>query len=140
MKEQKGEERSSLEGVDEVQLRSMAERLKEMMVFENEHLIVINKDNGVPSQMGTGLSLAHNKDISVDKMLEAYIKLSGDGISEGKLVHRLDRKTSGLLALAKNKEMAAWLSHLFKERSDSIQKSYFALLCGVPKFKEGLIR
>lgn len=32
-------------------------RLKEMIVFENEHIIVINKDNGVPSQMGTGLSI-----------------------------------------------------------------------------------
>jgi 23S rRNA-/tRNA-specific pseudouridylate synthase len=47
----------------------MSKRLKEMILFENEHLIVINKDHGVPSQMGTGLSLNHSADISIDNML-----------------------------------------------------------------------
>jgi 23S rRNA pseudouridine955/2504/2580 synthase len=101
-------------------MRGMAQRLKEMMVFENEHLIVISKDNGVPSQMGTGLSLESRGDFSVDRMLEAYIRVAGYSSTEcqGKLVHRLDKKTSGLMVLAKNKEMAAWLSHLLKERGN----------------------
>jgi 23S rRNA-/tRNA-specific pseudouridylate synthase len=44
-----------------------------MIIYENEHLIVINKDNGVPSQMGTGLSIDTKSEIAVDKMLEAYL-------------------------------------------------------------------
>ena len=53
----------------------MAKRLKEMILYENEHLIVINKDNGVPSQMGTGLSIENRGEVAIDKMLEAYMKV-----------------------------------------------------------------
>lgn len=87
----------------------MANRLKEMIVYENQHVIVINKDNGVPSQMGTGLSLDNRGEVAVDKMLEAYLRVKGEEGS-GMLVHRLDRKTSGLMVLAKTKDMAGWLS------------------------------
>jgi 23S rRNA-/tRNA-specific pseudouridylate synthase len=55
---------------------AMARRLKEMIVFENEHVIVISKDNGVPSQMGTGLSVDNKGEVSIDRMLEAYCKLN----------------------------------------------------------------
>jgi 23S rRNA pseudouridine955/2504/2580 synthase len=78
------------------------ERLKEMIIFETDHVIVINKDNGVPSQMGTGLSVDNKSEVAVDKMLNAYCP-------EGKLIHRLDRKTSGLMVLAKTADMAAFL-------------------------------
>jgi 23S rRNA pseudouridine955/2504/2580 synthase len=108
-----------------------------MIIFENEHLIIINKDHGIPSQMGTGL--IDSKDLSVDRMLNAYLKMMGKPV-EGKLVHRLDKKTSGLLALAKSKDMAAWLGHLFKERNECLYKAYYALLSGNPRFSEGLIR
>ena len=60
--------------------------------------------------MGTGLSLDNRNEIAVDKMLEAYLITKGLNPSNGKLIHRIDRKTSGLLALAKSKEMASWLS------------------------------
>lgn len=133
------ENESEVKKLDEGKITGMANRLKEMMVFENEHIIVINKDNGVPSQMGTGLSIDNKSEIAVDKLLEAYLINSGLN-SSGKLVHRIDRKTSGLLALAKTKEMASWLSYLFRERENSLYKAYYALLCGVPKFSEGIIR
>jgi 23S rRNA pseudouridine955/2504/2580 synthase len=90
--------------------------------------------------MGTGLSLQSRNEIAVDKMLEAYLISKGLNPADGKLIHRIDRKTSGLLALAKSKEMASWLSSLFRERDDAIQKTYFALLCGIPKFSQGNIR
>jgi 23S rRNA pseudouridine955/2504/2580 synthase len=57
---------------------------------------------------------------------------------EGRLIHRLDRKTSGLMALAKNKDMAGFLTSLFKERE--IYKAYYALLCGIPRLPSGIIR
>lgn len=50
------------------------------------------------------------------------------------------------MALAKNKDMAAWLSYLLRERGGdngtdpSIYKAYYALICGKPQFKEGLLR
>lgn len=81
----------------------VVKRLKEMVIFENENIIVINKDNGVPSQMGTGLSLDVKSHVAIDKMLLAYCE-------EGRLIHRLDRKTSGLMVLAKSKDVAAFLT------------------------------
>jgi len=59
--------------VEEGKAEEMAKRLKEMIIFENQHLIVINKDNGVPSQMGTGLSIDNTAEVSVDMMLNAYL-------------------------------------------------------------------
>jgi 23S rRNA-/tRNA-specific pseudouridylate synthase len=56
------------------------------------------------------------------------------------LAHRLDRKTSGLIALAKTKEMAQWLGMMFKERDAGVYKAYYSLLCGIPPFQQGLIR
>jgi 23S rRNA pseudouridine955/2504/2580 synthase len=84
--------------------------------------------------MGTGLSLESRSDIAVDKMLEAYLITKGLNPADGKLIHRIDQKTSGLLALAKSKDMASWLSQLFRERNEAVKKTYFALLCGVPRF------
>ncbi len=55
-------------------------------------------------------------------------------MTAGHLVHRLDRKTSGLIALAKTKEMAQWLGLMFQEREPAVYKAYYALLCGIPPF------
>ncbi len=104
-----------------------------MVVFENDSLVVLNKDHGVPSQMGTGLSLSQSSEVALDRLLEAYLMSQGSQLT-GHLVHRLDRKTSGLIALAKNKEMAQWLGTMFKDRDPAIYKAYYALLCGIPPF------
>ena len=109
----------------------MVKRLKEMVVYENEHILVINKENGVPSQKGTGLSLKNKSEVSIDTMLSAFCE-------EGKLIHRLDRKTSGLMVLAKHKDMAAWLGLMFKERQ--IYKAYYVLLCGLPPLDQVTVR
>jgi 23S rRNA-/tRNA-specific pseudouridylate synthase len=58
--------------------------------------------------MGSGL----DPHTSVDKMLSIYLYNE----EEGYLVHRLDRKTSGLMVLAKTKEMAKYLGQVFMER------------------------
>lgn len=47
-------------------------KLKTMIVYENDNVIVIDKPAGVPSQMGSGLSYSDLNDVSVDKMLQAY--------------------------------------------------------------------
>lgn len=53
--------------------------------------------------MGTGLSLDVKSHVAIDKMLLSYCE-------EGRLIHRLDRKTSGLMVLAKSKDAAAFLT------------------------------
>ena len=45
-----------------------------MIIYENEHMIVINKDNGVPSQMGSSLSIDNKYEVAIDKLLQAYLK------------------------------------------------------------------
>lgn len=106
-------------------------RLLEMAIFENDHCLVINKENGVPSQMGSGLDFEKTSDLSIDRMLRYYVE-------DGKLVHRLDMKTSGLMVLAKSKEMAIWLTSRFHDRD--VHKAYYAVLCGVPHLESGIIR
>lgn len=113
-------------------------RLKDMIVFENEHVIVINKDNGVPSQLGSGLSIEKRSQVSIDTMLTYYCPYSEDLYEGGRLIHRLDRKTSGLMVLAKNKEMAKYLSENFKEKQ--IYKAYYALICGLPILEKATVR
>ena len=44
-----------------------------MLTFENENIVILNKDHGVPSQMGTGLSLNQTSEIALDKLFEAYL-------------------------------------------------------------------
>ena len=83
--------------------------------------------------MGTGLSLNQTSEIALDKLFEAYLMKQGSTLT-GHLAHRLDRKTSGLIAMAKTKEMAQWLGMMFKERDGGVYKAYYALLCGIPPF------
>jgi 23S rRNA pseudouridine955/2504/2580 synthase len=100
--------------------------LKELILFENNEIIVINKPAGIAVQSGTKQSK------SLDAMMEAYME-----DCKPRLVHRLDRDTSGVLVFAKTLSMARWLTQAFKERR--VQKVYWALVCGVPKKDEGII-
>ncbi|MBY0501576.1 MAG: RluA family pseudouridine synthase [Alphaproteobacteria bacterium] len=100
--------------------------LKDLILFEDNDIIVINKPAGIAVQGGTKQSK------SLDAMLEAYRE-----DCKPRLVHRLDRDTSGVLVFAKTLSMARWLTQAFKERT--VQKVYWALVCGVPKKREGVI-
>lgn len=100
--------------------------LKGLILFENKEVIVINKPAGISVQSGTKQSK------SLDAMMGAYME-----DCKPRLVHRLDRDTSGVLVFAKTLSMARWLTQAFKERS--VQKVYWALVCGVPKKVEGVI-
>eukprot|EP00347_Sterkiella_histriomuscorum_P002035 403369726 len=122
---------------DKKQEQIAINKLKQMIIFENEHIIVINKDHGVPSQMGSGLESDKNSDISVDTMLSYYCPSNEDGSIGGRLVHRLDQKTGGLMVLAKTKLMARYLGECFRNRD--LYKAYYGLVCGVPKYQSGLV-
>ena len=76
-----------------------------LIVFENEHVLVLDKPSGMPCQLGTGID--PKKTPSVIMLVHAYLKEQGNDESErGYLVHRLDQVTSGLMCVAKSKKMA----------------------------------
>lgn len=104
-----------------------ASKLREMIIFEDDHLIALNKPFGLAVQ-GGAKTFQH-----VDGMLGAL----GEGEARPKLVHRLDKDTGGLLLVAKTRKAAQALSDGFK--TQKIQKTYWALVAGAPELKEGTI-
>jgi RluA family pseudouridine synthase len=101
------------------------------ILFEDDHLIAINKPPGLPSQAMRTQSIMH-----VETCLRRYFKENSRPETQFILVHRLDKETSGVLLVAKNKKWAERLMDHFRNRT--IQKFYLAVTCGVPpnnKFK-----
>jgi 23S rRNA pseudouridine955/2504/2580 synthase len=102
--------------------------LRDMTLFEDRDLLVLNKPFGLAVQGGSGTP--HH----IDGMLEALTDEQGE---RPRLVHRLDRDTSGVLLIAKNRRMAADLGEIFRSRQ--AKKIYWALVEGVPKPAQGRI-
>ena len=96
--------------------------LENAVVFENQHILIINKGYDVS---------VHGKADSLDKKVAEYYKAH---INEGSLsfkpgpLHRLDRKTTGLLCFSMSLEGARWFSENIK--THMIQKKYAAIVCG----------
>jgi len=103
--------------------------LRDAVVFRDEHLIVLNKPSGLAVQGGSGQTR------HLDGMLEA---LRFDAADRPKLVHRLDKDTSGLILLARTGRVAAALAKAFQSRET--RKIYWAAVAGVPKPGAGTIR
>lgn len=103
--------------------------LERSILFEDSHMLVLNKPSGLPVQGGTG------QKESVDDILAARAKLKGEDAP--KLVHRLDRDTSGVLVLGKTAKDAGLLAAAFAKKT--AQKYYWALVVGVPKIEQGTI-
>lgn len=95
--------------------------LAQMVVYEDEKVIVFNKPAGLAVQGGSGVSR------HVDKMLEAWRNRKGE---KPRLVHRLDRDTSGILVVARTRGAAMSLTKAFRERET--KKHYWAIVKGVP--------
>ena len=102
--------------------------LKEMTLFEDDDVLVLNKPAGLAVQGGSGTT--HH----VDQMLEV-MRDSKD--QKPRLVHRLDKETSGCLLVAKTRFAASQLTGSFRSRS--ARKIYWAMVAGVPKPKQGRI-
>ncbi|MEH2590573.1 RluA family pseudouridine synthase [Bradyrhizobium sp. AZCC 1721] len=102
--------------------------LKEMTLYEDADVVVLNKPAGLAVQGGSGITR------NVDSMLEVMRDAKGQ---RPRLVHRLDRETSGCLLVAKTRFAATALTGSFRHRS--ARKIYWALVAGVPKPKQGRI-
>ncbi|RYG03957.1 MAG: RluA family pseudouridine synthase, partial [Caulobacteraceae bacterium] len=95
--------------------------VKSLVIYEDDEVLVLNKPAGLAVQGGTK-TLMH-----VDRLLSAW----GEGLERPRLVHRLDRDTSGVLVLGKSPGAAAKLSGAFARRR--AEKTYWALVMGNPK-------
>lgn len=99
-----------------------------MVIKQTKSAIVLNKPPGLATQGGSKTTR------HVDGLLDAFIE--GDG-PRPRLVHRLDKDTSGVLLIARTPGSAAFFSKRFSGRS--ARKIYWALIAGVPDVKEGTI-
>ncbi|MEO0608232.1 MAG: RluA family pseudouridine synthase [Pseudomonadota bacterium] len=103
--------------------------LKPLIVYEDEDMFVLNKPAGIAVQGGTKQGARH-----IDGMLDAL----SDGEHRPRLVHRLDKATSGLLIIARHPAAASRLGDLFHSRD--MEKVYWAITVGVPHPPAGQLR
>jgi 23S rRNA pseudouridine955/2504/2580 synthase len=102
--------------------------LASITLYEDDDLLILNKPSGIAVQGGTKTSQ------HIDRLLEGM----GDGPeTRPRLVHRLDRDTSGVLVIAKRRSIAAKLGRAFQTRS--VRKIYWAIVKGVPKPPQGKV-
>lgn len=109
---------------------SDAEMIQAAVLWKDEHIIALNKPPGLPSQGGSGQGNRH-----VDGLTGALMFGYKD---RPKLVHRLDKDTSGVLLLARTDRVARALSEAFRVRTT--RKIYWAAVAGMPNPKMGTIR
>ena len=105
-----------------------AREMQARVLYRNDDIIAIDKPQGLAVQGGTG-TYRH-----VDAMLDA---LRFGAAERPRLVHRLDRDTSGVLVVARSAKAAARLARAFRGRE--VRKLYWALVAGHPPHDEGRI-
>ena len=104
------------------------EFIKKLVVYKDKFKIILNKPAGLAVQGGTNIKL------NVDIMLDS-LKFNLD--ERPKLVHRIDKQTSGLLMVARSLNSSRYYGELFKKRK--IEKVYLAIVHGKLKYKVGKI-
>ncbi len=102
--------------------------IQNAVLYKDANLIVLGKPYGLAVQGGSKIVK------SIDGMLDA---LRDGGKERPKLVHRLDRDTSGCLVLARSAKVATAIMHLFSSRR--VEKTYWALVNNAPLPPEGVI-
>ena len=102
--------------------------IESLILFEDDDVLVLDKPFGIAVQGGTG-TRRH-----LDGILAGMADRFGD---RPRLVHRLDRDTTGVLLVAKKRDVAAKLGRIFQTRAAA--KTYWALVKGVPVPRQGKI-
>lgn len=101
---------------------------EELVIHEESDYFIINKPANLAVQGGT----------KIKKNLDSMLYTLNDKFNiKPRLVHRLDKKTSGILIIARNLDSAKFFGNLFKTRS--IEKIYLALVEGITMKKSGII-
>lgn len=106
-----------------------AEMMKALVLYRDDHIIALNKPPGLPTQGGS------KQTRHIDGLSEALTF----GLDEKpRLVHRLDKDTSGVLLLARTRQVASALTEAFRARET--RKIYWAAVAGVPFPQMGTIK
>lgn len=105
-----------------------AEFLRSLILYEDDDIYVFNKPHGLAVQGGSGQTR------HIDGMLKSLPNKKGEA---PRLVHRLDRDTSGCLIVAKTKAAASHFGTVFRSRS--ARKIYWAVVAGNPHPQQGEI-
>lgn len=120
---------------DLVAAEAAAEDLPIRIVYEDAHVVVIDKAPGMVVHPSPG----HATGTLVNALLHHIDDLSGvNGVERPGIVHRLDRGTSGLLVVAKSDEAHRHLAAQFADHSAG--RTYLAVTLGAPKDASGTIR
>lgn len=102
--------------------------LHNAIIHRDQDVIVLNKPPGLAVQGGT----------ATERHLDGLLDLLRFGNDERpRLVHRLDKETSGVLVIARNAAAAAFLTRAFREKTT--RKTYWAVVVGLPKPRQGRI-
>ncbi|WCJ17770.1 hypothetical protein M5689_000163 [Euphorbia peplus] len=116
--------------------------VRSLELYKDEAIIVLNKPPGLPVQGGVGIK------ISLDELAEC---LSYDCSEPPRLVHRLDRDSSGILVMGRTQTSTTVLHSIFREKTFAasnddignqkriLQRKYWALVLGSPRREQGLI-
>lgn len=105
-----------------------AQFLRDLILYEDDDVYVFNKPHGLAVQGGSGTKR------HIDGMLKSLPNKKGEA---PRLVHRLDRDTSGCLLVAKTRAVASHFGEVFRSRS--ARKIYWAITVGVPNPPQGRI-
>src|SRR6266850_6204230 len=102
--------------------------LQDAVLHRDDAVIVLNKPPGLPVQGGSGTER------HLDGLLDA---LRFGSEVRPRLVHRLDKDTSGVLVIARTTAAAAFLTRAFREKTT--RKTYWAIVVGLPMLRQGRI-
>ncbi|MEM7651310.1 MAG: RluA family pseudouridine synthase [Pseudomonadota bacterium] len=103
--------------------------IKSLVIYEDADVIALNKPHGLATQGGSKTTY------HIDGLAEAFANKEG---VKPRLVHRLDKDTSGVLLLARSAKVAKKLGESFKTRD--VKKIYWAITCPAPEQIDGTIK
>ena len=122
-------------------LRAEPEELPLTVVFEDEHLLVVDKPAGMVVHAGPG----HPRGTLVNAILfhlgarpDDLPVMPGNDATRPGIVHRIDKDTSGLLVVAKHLRAQEGLAVQFREHT--IRRAYLGIVCGVPRWESKSVR
>lgn len=101
------------------------------IIYEDENTIVIDKPEGIITHARS----SYHKEASVASFIRD--RISGIEGERAGIVHRLDRRTSGVIICAKNHTSMSWLQKQFSQKR--VKKTYIAIVSGHLKFQEAMI-
>lgn len=114
----------SIPETDPKETKTSKLNLRNFIIYEDDDLYVLDKPQGIAVQGGTNIS---------DSIADALPQLG----KEARLVHRLDKDTSGILLIARHLKASQFYAECFKSKKTT--KLYWAICCHAPKKDDGII-